>query len=112
MHGIAACIKGWRLPGSRVIASRHPPSTSEKTAPKGLLFSSDTCAEPRVRDTIVGGSAMPSEVGAVESLGNADALIATSGLTRRFKGNRGVFDVNLAVQRGEVFGFLGPNGAG
>lgn len=43
---------------------------------------------------------------------SGDAIIATQGLTRCFEADRGVFDVNIAVQRGEVFGFLGPNGAG
>ncbi len=38
--------------------------------------------------------------------------IATRGLTKDFGGGRGLFELDLEVQRGEVFGFLGPNGAG
>ncbi|MEW9529311.1 ABC transporter ATP-binding protein [Microbispora sp. NPDC049125] len=39
--------------------------------------------------------------------------IATSGLTKRFKGGQVAVDgVDLAVPRGSVFGFLGPNGSG
>ena len=38
--------------------------------------------------------------------------IATRGLSKDFGGGRGLFDLDLEVQRGEVFGFLGPNGAG
>ncbi|MFZ1996684.1 MAG: ABC transporter ATP-binding protein [Solirubrobacteraceae bacterium] len=38
--------------------------------------------------------------------------IATRGLSKDFGGGRGLFNLNLEVERGEVFGFLGPNGAG
>jgi ABC-2 type transport system ATP-binding protein len=38
--------------------------------------------------------------------------IATHGLSKDFGSGRGLFDLDLEVQRGEVFGFLGPNGAG
>jgi ABC-2 type transport system ATP-binding protein len=34
------------------------------------------------------------------------------GLTKTYKNGRGIFDINLEVNRGEIFGFLGPNGAG
>ncbi len=40
------------------------------------------------------------------------SVIETVSLTRDYGFGRGVFDVNLHVNRGEVFGFLGPNGAG
>jgi len=40
------------------------------------------------------------------------AAIETTGLTKRYPGGRGVADLDLAVRRGEIFGFLGPNGAG
>jgi ABC-2 type transport system ATP-binding protein len=33
-------------------------------------------------------------------------------LTKDFGEGRGLFDLDLQVERGEVFGFLGPNGAG
>lgn len=33
-------------------------------------------------------------------------------LTKDFGHGRGIFDINLQVNRGEVLGFLGPNGAG
>ena len=38
--------------------------------------------------------------------------IESAGLTKDYGGGRGVFDLDLAVRRGEVFGYLGPNGAG
>jgi ABC-2 type transport system ATP-binding protein len=40
------------------------------------------------------------------------AAIATSGLTKRFRGRAVVDGLSLAVPRGSVFGFLGPNGSG
>jgi ABC-2 type transport system ATP-binding protein len=42
----------------------------------------------------------------------SDAAIATSGLTKRFRGRAVVDDLSLSVPRGSVFGFLGPNGSG
>lgn len=38
--------------------------------------------------------------------------IQTSGLTKDYGNGRGIFDLDLVVDRSEVFGFLGPNGAG
>jgi ABC-2 type transport system ATP-binding protein len=62
--------------------------------------------------------------GAVSSAGTASAVpaaavphvelaIASSALTKRFRGGQLAVDsVNLAVPRGAVYGFLGPNGSG
>jgi len=41
----------------------------------------------------------------------ADAIV-TYDLTKTYGANPGIRDVNLAIRRGEIFGFLGPNGAG
>jgi ABC-2 type transport system ATP-binding protein len=38
--------------------------------------------------------------------------IATSGLAKRFRGQLAVAGIDLAVPRGSVYGFLGPNGSG
>ncbi|GAA3344941.1 hypothetical protein GCM10020358_50130 [Amorphoplanes nipponensis] len=38
--------------------------------------------------------------------------VSTRGLTRDYGGGAGLFDVNLAVPRGAVYGLVGPNGAG
>jgi ABC-2 type transport system ATP-binding protein len=40
------------------------------------------------------------------------AVIATRGLSKDYGAGRGLFGLDLEVERGEVFGFLGPNGAG
>jgi ABC-2 type transport system ATP-binding protein len=42
----------------------------------------------------------------------ADLAIETSGLTKRFGSQTAVGGIDLAVPRGSVFGFLGPNGSG
>ena len=39
-------------------------------------------------------------------------VIRSENLTRRYKGFTAVDDLNLAVHRGEIYGFLGSNGAG
>ena len=38
--------------------------------------------------------------------------IEATGLTKDFGSGRGIFDLDLVVNEGEVLGFLGPNGAG
>lgn len=40
------------------------------------------------------------------------SVIEIKHLTKDFGFGRGVFDINLKVEKGEVYGFLGPNGAG
>lgn len=39
-------------------------------------------------------------------------IIEISNFTKDYGFNRGVFNINIHVDKGEVFGFLGPNGAG
>jgi ABC-type multidrug transport system ATPase subunit len=43
---------------------------------------------------------------------DADTIIETVNLTKKYKKYEAVSDLNLKVKEGEVFGFLGPNGAG
>ena len=38
--------------------------------------------------------------------------LATSGLTRTYRGGKGVFDITLDLADGEVLGLMGPNGSG
>lgn len=40
------------------------------------------------------------------------AIIETNGLTRRFKENRAVDGLDLSIASGELFGLVGPDGAG
>ena len=42
----------------------------------------------------------------------AGPVVRTRGLTKRFGGQRVLDGIDLAVPRGSVFGFLGPNGSG
>ena len=41
-----------------------------------------------------------------------NTVIKTQNLTMKFGNNFAVNDVSLEIQRGEIFGFLGPNGSG
>src|SRR6202521_387605 len=38
--------------------------------------------------------------------------LAATGLTRTYRGGKGVFDVTLKLAAGEVMGLMGPNGSG
>ena len=38
--------------------------------------------------------------------------IAIEHVTKAYGPGKGVFDASFAVESGEIFGFLGPNGAG
>jgi len=42
----------------------------------------------------------------------SDPVIATEGLTKRYRGVVAVEDLDLEVRDGDLFGFLGPNGSG
>lgn len=42
----------------------------------------------------------------------SEVVIRTSGLTKDYGGHRGIFDLDLEVRRGEVYGFIGTNGSG
>ena len=42
----------------------------------------------------------------------SELAIETHGLTKRFRSQVAVDRIDLAVPRGSVFGFLGPNGSG
>ena len=42
----------------------------------------------------------------------SEQVISTSGLTKDYGDGHGVFDLDLHVTAGEVFGYLGPNGSG
>lgn len=41
-----------------------------------------------------------------------DKVIEIIGLTKLYKNDRGITDLSLDVERGEIFGLLGPNGSG
>jgi len=43
---------------------------------------------------------------------NAEAVIDVSGVTKRFGSKTVVNGIDLQVNRGEIYGFLGPNGSG
>ena len=40
------------------------------------------------------------------------SMIEIAGLTKRYGERKGIFDLEFSIARGEVFGYLGPNGSG
>lgn len=49
---------------------------------------------------------------ATDRLGDLDVALQCSGLERRFGGLRALKGVSFEVNRGEIFGLIGPNGSG
>jgi len=47
-----------------------------------------------------------------ETAGAAELAISSAGLTKRFRRQTAVDHIDLAVPKGSVYGFLGPNGSG
>ncbi len=39
-------------------------------------------------------------------------LLETRNLTKTYNNNRGIFNINIQVEQGDIYGFLGPNGSG
>ncbi|MGI8687563.1 MAG: ABC transporter ATP-binding protein [Thermomicrobiales bacterium] len=57
--------------------------------------------------------ATTDDVGQEEPIATTDEVVLrVAGLTKRYGARTAVQGLDLAVRRGEVFGFLGPNGAG
>ncbi len=57
-------------------------------------------------------SAASSGGASVASMSTDDIVIRTNGLTKRFGENTAVDALSMEVQRGRVYGLLGPNGSG
>ena len=38
-------------------------------------------------------------------------IIKSNNLTKDYGNGKGIFDVSFTIKKGEIFGFLGPNGA-
>jgi ABC-2 type transport system ATP-binding protein len=41
-----------------------------------------------------------------------EKVLEIKGLTKRYRNNRGIFDIDLTVYKGDIFGLFGPNGVG
>jgi ABC-2 type transport system ATP-binding protein len=62
-------------------------------------------------DTAAGRAARPDLL-LTPDAGAAGLAVATVGLAKRFGGQLAVAGIDLAVPRGSIYGFLGPNGSG
>src|SRR6267378_3082757 len=47
-----------------------------------------------------------------ENTASERSLLAATGLSRTYRGGKGVFDITLDLAAGEVLGLMGPNGSG
>ena len=60
----------------------------------------------------LGGSERSERGGRSNAEADSDVVIDVRGLNKFFGKNHVVRDLSLSVRRGEIFGFLGPNGSG
>jgi ABC-2 type transport system ATP-binding protein len=83
----------------------------DRGQPRGVAQESGTWAGPA--EPAAAGPAEPAAAGPAEPAGPADRrpIVTTAGLTRDY-GGTGLFDVDLLVPRGSIYGLVGPNGAG
>ncbi len=90
-------------------------------APVGGLVPADECPADAGRSAVAGRWRVDDDAivavrqdAAREASVRAGGLvaIACSGLTKDYGQGHGIFDLDLAIDRGETFGFIGPNGAG
>lgn len=70
-----------------------------------------TQGAPRQGQPHAGEEGNASHAGARQLPGDRQTIVTTSGLTRDY-GGTGLFDVDLLVPRGSIYGLVGPNGAG
>jgi ABC-2 type transport system ATP-binding protein len=57
-------------------------------------------------------AATPGAAGAAAGIATGEALVSVRNLTRRFGSFVAVNNVSFDIPRGQIFGFLGPNGCG
>src|SRR5215472_16655272 len=91
------------------------------SAPIGALVYLFAGREPRRHDPPAAASGQPgaprpappalADDGAAPPPRDLPPILTTSGLTRDY-GGTGLFDVDLVVPRGSIYGLVGPNGAG
>ncbi|MFJ7910013.1 ABC transporter ATP-binding protein [Kitasatospora sp. NPDC096204] len=88
------------------------PVTGDVTESAGGTGAAPRPAPAPVPSASPASPAAPDTSPDASSAGSAD-VIRTRGLTKRFRGGQLAVDgLDLAVPRGSVFGFLGPNGSG
>jgi ribosome-dependent ATPase len=94
------------LDRGRILASGSPAALKAQTGQPGLEPAFIALLPPERRAGLV--AATP----AVPVDGDGEPVIEAHGLTRRFGDFTAVDHVDLAIRRGEIFGFLGSNGCG
>jgi ABC-2 type transport system ATP-binding protein len=80
------------------VSAAGPPQGANNASPRGCA-----AAKP------IEGNHPSASAGAERS---SEIVIDVRGLNKHFGANHVVRDVSLTVRRGEIFGFLGPNGSG
>lgn len=94
------------LDHGRILASGSPAALKAQTGQPGLELAFIALLPPERRAGLL--AATPSVSGA----GGGEPVIEAHGLTRRFGDFTAVDHIDLAIRRGEIFGFLGSNGCG
>ena len=94
------------MDAGRVLATGTPGELMERTGTRDLEEAFVALLPPEKR-----GDRQKLTIPPRPEIGGEPAITATR-LTRRFGNFTAVNDVNLSIERGEIFGFLGSNGCG
>lgn len=94
------------LDHGRILASGNPAALKAQTGQPGLELAFIALLPPERRAGLL------AVTPAVPGAGEGEPVIEAHGLTRRFGDFTAVDHVDLAIRRGEIFGFLGSNGCG
>jgi ribosome-dependent ATPase len=95
------------LDRGRILAQGSPADLKRQTGHHSLEQAFIHLLPPERRGGLDGEPAPPAPLS-----GTAEVVIEARGLTRRFGDFTAVDHIDLAIRRGEIFGFLGSNGCG
>ncbi|MGH9029014.1 MAG: hypothetical protein ACRDV4_05305, partial [Acidimicrobiales bacterium] len=84
-------------------SAEHAGGGDLDTAAGSAVAAVELAQKPSADSTTVTASSVPA---------TASPAIHAVGLSKRFGNTVAVRSLSMTVERGEVFGFLGPNGAG
>jgi ABC-2 type transport system ATP-binding protein len=87
--------------------TQHNPLEPDDTQPVRVTEERD-----RIAETQPAGQPLEPGKGTRRPLNGGETIISTRGLSKQFRGDYAVRDLNLDVPPGKIYGFIGPSGSG